>query len=562
MAADLAKKDDTIAELKETIACMSRELASHKSRLQDDADGGAGGAEQGGAAERDGAAGYVTRAEYRRASAEYEAKKGGADPAPADRKRKKGGQPGHTGVSRGGAVDAVRHFRPELCHTCGRSDMEIVKTDRKRVYELAPVRMEILTFLYVIRVGRCRMCGTLTAPHTDCIRGTSFGPLLRAHIHAYRDGHATVGDIVAYLRDIEGAVFSEGAVSACISAIARDEDGQVPAAPLEEPVRLGETLRGYRSPLEPREPDDTDHALIDAALTQRSNLWTSSLPLPLMAQIAERQTMDPHFRTDESGNWADGGPVQTSVLETDRTTSISIIRHRDAETLYRRWGHMKDRPAMRDGTKGYEWHKERASVSRCNVHLLRDAEGEAMRHDMGSPQYVRHRDMREMYRDADHIREEAVRRAGGTLACASELDIIKRVPGLEEYVERHIRRLTGRVEEIIGAGPDDSVATTVLNALPDMFNAIRYPGELLNNNGIERTIRDSIVPDRNRVRYPDMVGAYNFSVMRTVSATCKKNGTTAFEAVLCRARDPGWNLFNRDRPPPIFAGGRGITQAG
>ncbi len=75
--------------------------------------------------------------------------------------------------------------------------------------------------------------------------------------------------------------------------------------------------------------------------------------------------------------------MQASVAETVHTTQIRIIPHRDAVTLRAIWGWMEYPPAMRDGTTGYEWHK--GTLSRCLVHLLRDAEESSMENKLGSP---------------------------------------------------------------------------------------------------------------------------------------------------------------------------------
>ena len=54
-----------------------------------------------------------------------------------------------------------------------------------------------------------------------------------------------------------------------------------------------------------------------------------------------------------------------------------------------------------------------------------------------------------------------------------------------------------------------------------------------------------------------MKGAYNFSVMRTVSATCRKNGVGIYRATVMLAGDPGWDIFNSGIPPPIFGTAKG-----
>lgn len=547
MAASLEKKDGEIAEMRKLNANLARELAVYKDELE-------GGAAAGGVGEDKP---KMTRAEYRLKAAAYEAAKSGGDPAAAGRKKKTGGQAGHRGSSRTGPVDGTVRFAPELCDGCGRTDMETAEFVRKRVVDLAEARQKTAWHMHVTRVGQCPGCGTVTAPHTGAIPGTSFGPRLRAHVHAYRDGHATEGDIRGFLEELEDAPFSEGAISACVSAIAKHADGPVLAVPDGEPVALGGgdgDLRAHRSPLPPPDrPADTEYAALDAALTRRSNLWTSFLPQPAAVRIVERASMDPYACTDETGSRVGADRVQASVAETVHTSQVRIIKHRDAVTLEGIWGWMAGRPAMRDGTTGYEWHlRSGGALSRCMVHLLRDAEESAMEHGLGSPQYVRHREMRGVYRDASRVREIIMGRAGGPLACASRQGLVRSIPGLAAYIDGQIERLTGRVNRILERSPGDAVSTTMRNALPHMFTALRVPGMPLHNNGTELSVRDNVVVDRRRIVFPDMKGAYNFSVMRTVSATCRKNGVGICRATMMMAADPRWDVFNSGIPPPIF----------
>ncbi len=85
-----------------------------------------------------------------------------------------------------------------------------------------------------------------------------------------------------YIAGIEDVSFSEGTISACISAISAHEDGPVLALPNEQPITFDDDdLREFRSPVRPCPPDDTEYGRLDAILTQRSTLWTSFLPPPL-----------------------------------------------------------------------------------------------------------------------------------------------------------------------------------------------------------------------------------------------------------------------------------------
>ncbi len=97
---------------------------------------------------------------------------------------------------------------------------------------------------------------------------------------------------------------------------------------------------------------------------------------------------------------------------------------------------MEGRPAMRDGTIGYEWH--RSILSRCNVHLLRDTEDSSGENDLGSPQYDRHRIILSVYHDASMVCLQVEQMAGGRVWCASQIRIIRRISGLLEFVDTRI----------------------------------------------------------------------------------------------------------------------------
>ncbi len=198
------------------------------------------------------------------------------------------------------------------------------------------------------------------------------------------------------------------------------------------------------------------------------------------------------------------------MAETARTTQTRIIPHRYAVTLRSIWGRIGNRPAMRDGTTGYEWHK--GILSRCQVHLLRDTEESSMENELGSPQYDRHRMMLSVYRDAKQVREQVERLAGGPLRCAGHLGIIARIDRLAGFIDARIDQLAGRVRMIIDSFPADGVTTTIIsNALPNMFTAPRVPGMSYNNNDTERSVRDLVVvEDRRRVGFPRLEGSPQF----------------------------------------------------
>ena len=81
----------------------------------------------------------------------------------------------------------------------------------------------------------------------------------------------------------------------------------------------------------------------------------------------------------------------------------------------------------------------------------------------------------------------------------------------------------------------------------------------LENNGTERTIRDKLVIDRRRVRFPNWRAARNFAILRTFAATCEKNNLSAYQATIMMTLDPTWDIFTDGIPPPISGGGAAPT---
>ena len=107
--------------------------------------------------------------------------------------------------------------------------------------------------------------------------------------------------------------------------------------------------------------------------------------------------------------------------------------------------------------------------------------------------------------------------------------------------------------------PADGVSTTVSNAIPYMFTPIRVPGMVLENNGTEWTMRDKLVIDRRRVRFPNWRAARNFAILRTFAATCEKNGISAYQAHQQDGARPPRDIFTDGIPPPISGGGAAPT---
>ena len=296
----------------------------------------------------------------------------------------------------------------------------------------------------------------------------------------------------------------------------------------------------------------------DAALTRHSSLWTSFVAQPIMVRVVERASVDPWAATDETANHIGSEDAFTLVSETLHTTMIRTVWNKDAKTLRHAHGWMGTGPAMRDGATGFEWHK--GKLTRCGVHILRKSEDLAMAYGVGSPEYVRHTMLQELYGDAKYAGREVERRAGGPVRCAGRPDAIFRVPGLDGFVRSSMERLTDRLDMITDSFPPDGLTTTLRNARDDSYNALEVPGMSFHNNHVEGTVRDCVVPGRRRCRFLNERAACNHSVIRSFAATCRKNGVSPYRATVHMAEDMRWDVFNSGMPPPIP--GRGAPGCG
>ena len=494
-----------------------------------------------------------SRREFRAEERAGEAEERGEDPPP---RKGIGKQPGTAGVSRDDRPAGTLRFAAGLCRWCGRADLLPHKTVRKRVYEIPELGAGITCLMYVIRHMLCQGCGAVTVPHTGAIGGTAMCPNIRAAVSEYHLGNPSQHWIRHHLAVLQQAGFSAGAISNCLSAMARHIDGGTVRVADEEPIIIDDgSLRTYRSPLEPPPGDDqTEYGIQDAAPAMHGNTWTASAAQPVMVRILERASMDPFAQTDETGNAVAGRHAQTLVSNTLRTTLIRTVRHKNGETLRRCHAWMIRRPAVRDGVGGFGWCRE--LLQRCLIHILRKSEHYAMKWGLDSDEHLRHKMLKALYCDIKEAAKEIVRRAGGPVRCASGLDIVSRVPGLFAFVEDQIAQFSGRLRMIIESFPADGVATTLNNAFSDFVNALRYPGMPLHNNDTELIIRRYVIAGRrSKGPFPNWRAAYNFSILQSFAATCEKNGVTSYRATLEMARDPSWDIFASGVPPPILAGG-------
>ena len=93
--------------------------------------------------------------------------------------------------------------------------------------------------------------------------------------------------------------------------------------------------------------------------------------------------------------------------------------------------------------------------------------------------------------------------------------------------------LSRRAHGIVTSYEDGKVRTHLLNALPDMFTFLSYPGMPPHNNDTERAIRDGIIPQRNsRHKTMNARGRKTLSMLLTFALTCAKTGRPAWQGAV------------------------------
>ena len=196
--------------------------------------------------------------------------------------------------------------------------------------------------------------------------------------------------------------------------------------------------------------------------------------------------------------------------------------NRSSTVLTEHFGWLRGKPTVCDGMPGYP-SALTDIIQRCFVHLLRKAEELAVK--SGDPaDEARYDMMLGLYEDAKRIK---------ALAPFTRMDLSRRAHGIVTSYE------------------DGKVRTHLLNALPDMFTFLSYPGMPPHNNDTERAIRDGIIPQRNsRHKTMNARGRKTLSTLLTFALTCAKQDVPPGRGLLECLLDPDWDLFERAGETP------------
>ena len=209
--------------------------------------------------------------------------------------------------------------------------------------------------------------------------------------------------------------------------------------------------------------------------------------------------------------WVACTPVAVFVWFAYNRSSTVLTEHFD-------W--LRGKPTVCDGMPGYP-SALTDIIQRCFVHLLRKAEELAVK--SGDPaDEARYDMMLELYWDAKGIK---------ALAPFTRMDLSRRAHGIATSYE------------------DAKVRTHLLNALPDMFTFLSYPGMPPHNNDTERAIRDGIMRN-SRHKTMNARGRKTLSMLLTFALTCAKQDVSPSRGLLECLLDPDWDLFERAGETP------------
>ena len=196
--------------------------------------------------------------------------------------------------------------------------------------------------------------------------------------------------------------------------------------------------------------------------------------------------------------------------------------NRSSTVLTEHFDWLRGKPTVCDGMPGYP-SALTDIIQRCFVHLLRKAEELAVSNEDPADE-ARYDMMLELYEDAKRIK---------ALAPFTHMDLSQRAHGIVTSYE------------------DGKVRTHLLNALPDMFTFLSYPGMPPHNNDTERAIRDGIIPQRNsRHKTMNARGRKTLSMLLTFALTCAKQDVSPGRGLLECLLDSDWDLFERTGETP------------
>ena len=523
-----------------------------------------------------------------------------------------GGRPGHPGRSHHAKSDRTVPYTAKMCDTCGNTDLELMAPIKKPAADFGEcVEGEEDAkdrYTNVATFGWCGTCRAVIDPAPHLVWGTWVEGRAMAAIIQYKSNPQGRSSIVDNLGAVHRFVISPGAVSNAITAYARNLEGRVlpdsvaafvkakmeaaepeaaepeaaepeaaepeaaepeaaepeaaepeAATPLPSPahptIPAGPPRRKTRKELKAEESrvpyGQTPQGTTDTRLTQTTTSYPGSHRMSFMEWCREWLTMAPYLGIDETKTIAAGKWCHSIVVASPNVTMITVRPRKNTKAvnwLFGGMGHVcavHDRIAIYNGFAGP--HQE------CWAHLIRRFLKLAIKHGIGSPEYDRYLVIKALYKRAKDL---AARLAAalGTPSNAAEMAACRhRLERAWHAFEPEYHSITngllGLVRDLDGREPGPYLE----RMLPRALTFVVRPGTPGTNNTTEGAIRWNVIRPRHVFgALPNWRAARNFGTIQTFAATCRRNGTSPYHAVLARGRDPDWSVFQSGAHPPIL----------
>ena len=172
---------------------------------------------------------------------------------------------------------------------------------------------------------------------------------------------------------------------------------------------------------------------------------------------------------------------------------------------------------------------------------------------MGTPEYDRYMVIKSLYKRAQNLAARVSAHLGVPSNAAEMAACRHRLERAWHMFEPEylsiMNGLLALVKDLDGREPGGYLEKMLRRAL----TFVRQPGTPGTNNIPEGAIRwHAIRPRHVFGALPNWQAARNYAVIQTLAATCRRNGTSPYHAVLARGRDPDWDVFTFRAHPPIF----------
>ena len=359
--------------------------------------------------------------------------------------------------------DRIVEYVQEQCGKCGRTDTAPGRTIRKVVLDLGECG-RVIRYPEKATPAFCRHCSALTWPATESIPGTWAGPNLRRIIMNLHAVTPTVRGICYVLFTNHNVTLSEGAVSNCLSAMAR----HIRKGSLVEAIR-GDDPASEPLPAASRPPVA---ALPDGDGDGRPNQPSRFDPgkVPLLNRMEEEASMSAYVEFDESRVNVAGSKEMALVLLTSTLVITRIATNRAGDTIERLFWMVLDRPLVAGSYRG--GNVFRGDYQTCFVHVWRKAESLAIEHGIDSPEQTYSQMLLDIYYAAKEAAAAVTEMAGGPADSACRIGLPTRVvPGLADLVASARARMADDLSKVVQAYRHMEVSH------PETRKVRRHPGE-------------------------------------------------------------------------------------